>query len=280
MRTIEAAAISDAVARLCQEANYELPADVRAALERARQRETSDLAADILDQLLLNARIARERRLAMCQDCGLAVVFAELGREVHLPDDLRASVDEGVRRGYREGCLRPSVLRDPLRRDTNTGDNTPAVVHLKLVSGDRLRLTLAPKGGGCENMSALWMMVPSEGRAGVVGRIVERVREAGGKPCPPLILGVGLGGSMEQAALMAKEALLREVGAPSPLPEIADLEQELLEAVNATGVGPMGLGGATTALAVHVERAPCHLASLPLALNVQCHAARHASVVL
>jgi len=280
MRDIEPAVITQTVARLCQTANYELPHDVRQALERARHGETAAVACDVLDQLLQNADIAREQRIALCQDCGVAVLFAEIGSDAHINGDLYQAIDEGVRIGYAEGFLRKSMVRDPLLRDTNTGDNTPAVVHIKLVAGDGLKLTLAPKGGGSENMSAVWMMVPAEGRQGVVSRIVERVCQAGGKPCPPLILGVGLGGTMEKAALMAKEALLRNVGRPSDIPEVAELEAELLEAVNATGVGPMGLGGATTALAVHVERHPCHIASLPLALNVQCHAARHVSVAL
>lgn len=280
MRTIDPSQITNAVAELCQRANFELPSDVVEALGRAREAETSPLAADILGKLVDNARIAREERVAMCQDCGLAVVFVELGREAHVTGDLYEAVDEGVRRGYEAGCLRKSAIRDPLRRDTNTGDNTPAIVHVKLTAGDRLKLTVAPKGGGSENMSAVWMLVPAEGRAKVVERIVARIRAAGGKPCPPLVLGVGIGGTMEKAALLAKEALLRDVGRPSPIPEVAELEAELLHGVNATGLGPMGLGGATTALGVHVERHPCHIASLPVALNVQCHAARHASKVL
>lgn len=280
MRVVSAEDVTRAVADMCVRANYELPDDVAHALERALERETSAIARDILAKLLENARVAREERIAICQDCGVAVVFAELGQDAHLDGDLYAAIEEGVRIGYREGYLRTSMVCDPLRRNTNTGDNTPPVVHVRLTPGDRLRLTLAPKGGGSENMSAVWMLVPSEGRAGVVRRIVERIAEAGGKPCPPLVLGVGLGGTMEKAAMMAKESLLRPIGQANPLPEVAELEQEILGAVNATGVGPMGLGGCTTALAVHIERFPCHIASLPLALNVQCHAARHVSVSL
>ncbi|MEI6500066.1 MAG: fumarate hydratase [Armatimonadota bacterium] len=275
MREIRCTDIADAVAGMFQEANFDLPADVLAALRRAASEETSPQARGILETLVRNAEIAADKRVAMCQDCGLSVVFAELGRDCHLDGDLYAAVDEGVRRGYADGYLRKSVLADPLKRDSNTGDNTPAIVHLRLVEGDRLTLHAAPKGGGSENMSALWMLWPSAGRQGVVDSIVRRLREAGGKPCPPLVLGVGLGGTFEQAALIAKHSLLRPLGEPSPLPEVAELEQELLDAVNATGVGPMGMGGKTTALAVHVERHPCHIASLPLALNVQCHAARH-----
>ena len=244
MRTVTGPKITDAVADLCLKANFELPADVLAAFARARERECSPLAADVMDKLIENAQIARSDGLPMCQDCGVAVVFADLGRDVHLTDDLELSIHEGVRRGYELGFLRKSVVRDPLQRDTNTGDNTPAVVHVRLVQGDRLKLTLAPKGGGSENMSALWMMVPAEGRAGVVDRIVGRIAQAGGKPCPPLILGVGLGGTMEKAALLSKYALLREVGRPSDIPEVAALESDILRAVNNTGVGPLGLGGA------------------------------------
>lgn len=280
IRLISGDSIVAAVADMCAEANFDLPADVLAALQAARDGESSPVARDVLEQLIDNARIAREQRIALCQDCGIAVIFAELGRDAHLDADLQDSIDRGVRQGYREAYLRKSMVCDPLRRNTNTGDNTPAIVHLKLVEGDRLTLTLAPKGGGSENMSAVWMLVPSEGEDGVVTRIAERIRQAGGKPCPPLILGVGLGGNLEKSALMAKESLLRPVGQPSPVPEVAALEARILAAVNATGVGPMGLGGNTTALAVHVERYPCHIASLPLALNVQCHAARHVSRVL
>jgi len=280
MREIACSQITGAVADLCRAANFGLPQDVIDALRRAKERETHPLAVDTLDKLLLNARIAEEEQIAICQDCGIAVVFVDLGREVHLDGDLYAAVDEGVRRGYADGYLRKSMVRDPLRRHTNTGDNTPAIVHLRLVEGDRLALTVAPKGGGSENMSAVWMMVPAEGRDGLVSRVVQKITEAGGKPCPPLVLGIGLGGNLEKAALLAKEALLRPVGEPSPEPDLAELEKDLLEAVNATGVGPMGLGGMTTALAVHVLRHPCHIASLPVAMNVQCHASRHKTVVL
>jgi len=280
MREIQPSDITEAVSDLCQRANFELPEDVLGALRAALRQEDSPVAADILGKLIENAAIARDQRIAICQDCGVAVVFAEIGADAHIDGDLQEAIDEGVRRGYEAGYLRKSMVRDPLQRNTNTGDNTPAIVHVKLVPGDNLKLTLAPKGGGSENMSAVWMMVPAEGREGVIRRIVDRITEAGGKPCPPLVLGIGLGGTMEKAALLAKEALLRDIGQPSPLPEVAELEAEILEAVNATGVGPMGLGGRTTALAVHINRHPCHIASLPLALNVQCHAARHVSAVL
>lgn len=280
MRELACQDISAAVAGLFTAANFDLPEDVLAALAAARDRETAEVPRSVLQSLLDNAAIAARDRMAMCQDCGLAVVFADLGRDVHLDGDLYAAIDEGVRQAYAEGYLRKSVLRDPLQRGTNTGDNTPAIVHVRLVAGDKLTLHAAPKGGGSENMSAQWMLSPSAGREGVISAIVDRILKAGGKPCPPLVLGVGLGGNFEKSALLAKEALVRPLGQPSPDPDVAALEQELLARVNATNVGPMGLGGQTTALAVHVERHPCHLASLPLALNVQCHAARHKSVVL
>ncbi len=281
MREIHVDRVTEAVAEMCQRTNTELPEDVVAALQRARDRETSDTAREILDQLLRNAEIARETKVPLCQDTGVAVVFGDLGQEAALVGGgLQEAVDEGVRRGYEDGYLRKSLVRDPLDRSTNTGDNTPAVLHLRLVPGDNLTLHMAPKGGGSENMSALWMLTPAQGREGVVEAIVAQVTAAGGMPCPPLVLGVGVGGTFELSALLAKRALLRPLGEPSPIPEVADLEAEMLAAVNATGVGPMGLGGMTTALAVHVERHPCHIASLPLALNVQCHAARHMTVVL
>jgi len=280
MRNILTSDVSTAIRGLFLQANFDLPQDVLAALQGALARERHAPARSVLETLVRNAEIARGERLAMCQDCGLAVVFAELGRDCRLDGDLYAAVNEGVRQAYAEGYLRRSVLADPLQRNSNTGDNTPAIVHVRLVAGDRLTLHAAPKGGGSENVSALWMLSPSAGREGVIERLVARVKGAGGKPCPPLVLGVGLGGNFEKSALLAKEALLRPLGRPHPDPEVAALEQEILERVNATGVGPMGLGGDTTALAVHVERHPCHIASLPLALNVQCHSARHKTAVL
>lgn len=281
MREVHVDRVSDAVAEMSMRTNTELPADVIAALVAARERETSEVAQEILDQLLRNAEIARETKVPLCQDTGVAVIFADIGQEVALVGgDLQAAVDAGVRRGYDEGFLRKSLVRDPLDRSTNTGDNTPAVLHLRLVPGDEVTLHVAPKGGGSENMSALWMLTPAQGREGVIEAIVAQVRAAGGMPCPPLVLGVGLGGTFELAALLAKRALLRPLGEPSPEPDVAELEAEMLARVNATGVGPMGLGGETTALAVHIERHPCHIASLPLALNVQCHAARHMTWII
>ncbi len=281
MREIDVAQITNAVARMSREANTRLPADVVSALQQAREEEQSQIAREVLDQLLENAERAAETDLPLCQDTGVAVVFVEMGQEVHLSGgDLQNAIDAGVRRGYEEGYLRKSVVGDPLDRSTNTGDNTPAVVHAQITPGDRLTLHFAPKGGGSENMSALWMLTPAQGRQGVIEAVASQIAAAGGMPCPPLVLGVGLGGTFEKAALMAKHAVLRPLGESSPIADVAELEREMLAAVNATGVGPMGLGGRTTALAVHVERHPCHIASLPLALNVQCHAARHMTTVL
>lgn len=281
MRDIEANLITEAVADMARRSNVELPPEVVAALGAARAREASPIAREVLDQLLLNAECAAETGLPLCQDTGVAVVFVDLGQDAHLvAGGLQEAIDAGVRRGYEEGYLRKSVVRDPLDRATNTGDNTPAVVHVRIVPGDRVAVHFAPKGGGSENMSALWMLTPAQGREGVIEAIAAQIRAAGGMPCPPLVLGVGLGGTFELSALLAKRALLRPLGEPSPIADVAALEADILAAVNATGVGPMGLGGVTTALAVHVERHPCHIASLPLALNVQCHAARHMSIVL
>ncbi|MGM0492258.1 MAG: fumarate hydratase [Armatimonadota bacterium] len=281
MREIDAAQITDAVAEMSRKTNTVLPADVVDALRRAREREESPVAREVLDQLLLNAERAEETGLPLCQDTGVAVVFVDFGQDAHLVGgSLQDAVDAGVRRGYKEGYLRKSVVRDPLDRSTNTGDNTPAVVHVRLVPGDEVAVHFAPKGGGSENMSALWMLTPAQGRQGLVEAVVSQIAAAGGMPCPPLVLGVGVGGTFELSALLAKRALLRPLGEPSPEDDLAELEREMLAAVNATGVGPMGLGGRTTALAVHLERHPCHIASLPVALNVQCHAARHMTTVI
>jgi fumarate hydratase subunit alpha len=282
MREIDSETIATAVASACREANLQLPSDILDGLKRAAADETHPRAREILQDLLKNAALAAQTGLPLCQDCGLVVVFADIGQDVRLVGvALADAVNEGVRRGYREGLLRRSVLANPLDRSSNTGDNTPAVIHVRLVEGDVCRLTIAPKGGGCENMSASWMLTPAQGRAGVVDAIVGRICEAGGRPCPPLILGIGIGGSFEQAAILAKRAaVLPAVDEVNPDSELAALEAEILEGVNATGIGPMGLGGHTTALAVHIEAYPCHIASLPVALNVQCHSARHKTVTL
>ncbi len=278
-RTIEAAEITAAVARLCGEADIELPDDVLRALERARQQEESPVGREVLARLIENAEIARAERLPICQDCGLAVVFVDLGQEVHIRGgDLEEAVNAGVRQGYQEYYLRKSVCH-PFTR-ANTGDNTPAVIHTRIVPGDRLHLWLVPKGGGSENMSRVFLLTPAVGREGVKQKVVETVEAAGPNPCPPIILGVAVGGTFEQAAVRAKRCLLRELGSTNPDPEAAALETELLELVNRTGIGPAGLGGRITCLGVFADIHPCHIASLPLAVNIQCHAARHKEVVL
>ena len=280
MRTISASQVSRAVAELCVRACYDLPRDVEQAIERAAAAEESALGRDVLAELLDNARIARTEGYPVCQDTGFAAVFAEVGQELQVTDgSLTDAIQEGIRRGYEEGYLRKSIVRHPLDR-VNTGDNTPSVIHYDIVPGDRLRLTVAPKGAGSENMSAVAMLKPSDGVEGVKRFVVETVKAAGANPCPPIVVGVGLGGTMEKAALLAKEALLRELGRESENPIDAALESELLELINRTGIGPSGYGGRVTALAVNVESHPCHIASLPVAVNIQCHAARHAEVTL
>ncbi len=275
MREIDAGAITETVARLSMEANYELEDDVLRALEKGLKEEESPVGKEIFAQLIENAEIARTEKMPICQDTGLTVVFVEMGQEAHVKGgSLEEAIDEGVRKGYTEGYLRKSVLGDPLRR-VNTKDNTPAVVHVRIVPGDGFKLWVVPKGGGSENMSRIAMMKPADGVEGVKRFVTESVRNASANPCPPIVVGVGIGGTFEQCALNAKRALLREIGSVHPDPYYADLEKELLALVNDTGVGPQGLGGRITALAVHVEAAPCHIASLPVAVNINCHAARH-----
>ena len=281
MRDISCDDISETVARLCIEANYYLGDDVIEALRRARADEISPVGQDVLDQLLDNAVVAREEGLPLCQDTGLAVVFLAVGQEVHVVGgDLYQAINEGVRRGYDEGYLRKSIVEGPFSARHNTKDNTPAVIHCQIVPGDRLQITVVPKGGGSENMSALGMLNPSDGRQGVVDFVTRTVERAGANPCPPTIVGVGVGGTAEKAMLLAKTSLLRPVGQPSPDPGVAQLERDILERVNRLGIGPQGLGGRTTALAVHVETCPCHIASLPVAVNMQCHSARHRQAIL
>jgi len=281
MREILYPNIVSEVARLAHEANNFLGDDVLRALRKARQNEESAVGREILDQILTNAQIAADERVPLCQDCGLAVVFVELGQDAHVTGGyLYDAINEGIRQGYEVGYLRKSVVQRPYTARINTRDNTPAVIHTDIVPGDKLRITVLPKGGGCENMSYLKMLPPAAGRQGVVDFIVESVDRSGANPCPPVIIGVGIGGTADKAMGMAKHALLREVGAPSSDPENAELEAELLERINNLGIGPMGLGGRITALAVHVESAPAHIASLPVAVNTQCHSARWKSVVL
>lgn len=281
MRDIEAKAITQTVARLAQEACYLLGQDVLDALQKAEKQEESPLGREVLGEILKNAEVAVKENIPLCQDTGLSVVFLELGQEAHIVGgDLYKAVEEGIRQGYDKGYLRKSVVRQPFSARVNTRDNTPPVIHTEVVPGDRLKITIAPKGAGSENMSRLAVLKPAQGRQGVIDFVVQAVEEAGSNPCPPIIVGVGIGGTVEKTAYLAKKALLREVGQPSPDPETAELERELLERVNATGIGPQGLGGRITALAVHVETFPSHIASLPVAVNTQCHSARHKEAVL
>jgi len=280
-REIHCVDITDTVARLCVEANYHLGDDVVAALRRGLEQEESPMGRQVLEQILRNAEVAREEEIPLCQDTGLAVVFLQLGQDVHVVGgSLTEAIQEGVRRGYEEGYLRKSIVERPFSARINTGDNTPAVIHTEIVPGDRLRIVVTPKGAGSENMSALGLLKPADGREGVIRFVVEAVDRAGANPCPPTIVGVGIGGSVEKAMLLAKHSLLRKVGQPSPEPEVAALEHGILSRVNDLGIGPQGLGGRVTALAVHIETFPCHMASLPVAVNIQCHSARHREALL
>lgn len=281
VRELDVAKITAAVRDLCITANYDLPVDVYEALKAAQEVEESPVGREVLAQLVENADIAAADRVPICQDTGLAVIFAEVGQDVHLTGgDFEEAVHEGVRRGYGEGYLRKSVAEEPAHARRNTTDNTPAIIHTSIVPGDRLRLTMMAKGGGAENMSSLNMLKPAQGWAGVADAVVGTVSRAGSNPCPPVVVGVGIGGTIEVVTLLAKKALLREVGSRHPDPRLAALEDELLERINTLGIGPQGLGGRTTALAVFIEEMPCHIASMPVAVNVQCHAQRHKSVTL
>jgi fumarate hydratase subunit alpha len=280
LREIEVAEITEAVRELCIEANTRLPEDHLAALHRALEEEESPLGREVIGELLENARVARERCVAFCQDTGYAVFFVELGSEARVVGGgIGEAIDEGVRRGYDEGYLRKSIVRGPVDR-TNTGDNTPAIVYYDVVPGDGLRLTLLVKGAGCDNMSSLRMLTPAEGVDEMKRFVVETVERAGPNASPPLTVGVGIGGPFERAALLAKKALTRPSGEPNPDPELAGLEAELLEAINATGIGPAGYGGTVTALAVHIESFPTHIAAFPVAVNLDCHSHRTSSVEL
>ena len=279
MKTIVFDDIVKKVKDACMSANFELGEDVITAFRKTKETEESPVGKEILEQLIENATIAKEEKIAMCQDTGFAVCFVEIGDEVKVSGgNLVEAINEGVRQGYKEGYLRKSICHPFTRK--NTGDNTPAIVHLDMVSGDQLKIIVAPKGGGSENMSRVTMLKPSDGIEGIKRFVVERVRESGANPCPPLVVGVGIGGTFEMAALIAKKALLRPVGSKNPDPELVSLEEELLVEINDLGVGPQGLGGRTTALAVHVNMHPCHIASLPVAVNINCHASRHKEIVL
>ena len=279
MREISAQLITQTVKKLCIEANCHLPQDIQNRILSSRQAEPWPQAREILDRIVENFEIAHAQHMPICQDTGMACVFVKLGQEVHVRGDLSEAIQEGVRQGYGEGYLRKSVVRDPLDR-VNTGDNTPAIIYYDLVSGDRLEITLAPKGFGSENMSQIKMLRPSDGRQGVVDFVVKVVEEAGPNPCPPIAVGVGIGGTFEKAALLAKKALLRPADSANPDPFYAELEEELLKKINALGIGPQGFGGKTTALAVNIEQFPTHIAGLPVAVNISCHVTRHKSEVL
>ena len=279
MREINVNLITEKVRELCIEANTDLGEDVLQTFDRAMEREESPLGVEILKELKENARIAKEEKVAICQDTGFAVIFLELGQEVHLSGgDLKEAIYEGVRQGYRDGYLRKSICH-PFSR-ANTGDNTPAIIHTEIVPGDKVKITVAPKGGGSENMSRVVMLTPSDGIEGIKRYVVQRVKESGSNPCPPTIVGVGIGGTFEQAALLAKKSLLRPLGSRNQDPELDRLESTILAEINKLGIGPQGLGGRTTSLAVHILMMPCHIASLPLAVNIQCHAQRHKEAVI
>jgi len=279
MREVSAVEITRVVRDLFMDANINLGEDVLAAFRQALETEESPTGREILNELIENARIAREEQIAICQDTGLAVIFVELGQDVHVVDgDLNKALNEGVRQGYKEGYLRKSACHCFTRK--NTGDNTPAIIHAEIVPGERIKVTAAPKGGGSENMSQVMMLTPAVGIEGVKEYVVRRVRESGANPCPPVVVGVGIGGTFEQAALIAKKALLRPLGVRNEDPEVAALEADLLARINDLGIGPQGYGGRTTALAVHVNMMPCHIASLPVAVNIPCHAHRHKEAVI
>ena len=281
MREIEARAIIKTVAELCQQANFELGEDVLTALRQALKTEDSPTGKQVLSQLIENADIAQKERVPLCQDCGTSIVFLEIGQETHITGgDLYKAVEEGVRRGYAQGYLRGSIVSQPFSARQNTRDNTPPVIHAEIVPGDHLKITVMPKGGGAENMSRLAMLKPSDGRKGIIETVLKTVDEGGSNACPPLIIGLGVGATADKAMLLAKKALLRPVGKPNCDPEIAQLEKELLDRINDLGIGPSGLGGRTTALAVHAEVMPAHMASLPVAVNLQCHSTRHREAVL
>ncbi len=280
MREISTKDIIKAVKDMCIDANYNLGKDVEEALRKAHEEEESPVGKATLSQILENVEISKQGEFPMCQDTGTAVVFVDMGDQVCIKDgNLFEAINEGVRQGYKDGYLRKSILADPIERK-NTKDNTPAVIHLDIVKGDRLKIVIAPKGGGSENMSEVKMMKPADGVEGVKDFVIDMVKRSGSNPCPPIIVGVGIGGSFEKCAEMAKRALLRPIGSKHPNPFYADLEAELLEKVNKSGIGPQGFGGTQTALAVHVETYPCHIASFPAAVNINCHVARHKEVVL
>ncbi len=279
MREVDYNTIVDTVARLCMEANYFLGEDVIKALKQGLQIEESPTGKDILNQLLKNAEIAKTEKIPICQDCGYAVVFLELGDEVCVKGNIAKAITEGVKKGYTDGYLRKSILADPIK-GKNTGDNTPPIIHTSIVPGDKIKITVAPKGGGSENMSEVRMGKPADGIEGVKNFVIDRMIRSSANPCPPVVIGVGIGGNFEHSAYLAKKALLRDIGQRHPDPFYADVEKELLEKINNLGIGPMGLGGRITALDVFIEVYPRHIASFPAAVNTNCHAARHKVAII
>ncbi|EHO80885.1 MULTISPECIES: fumarate hydratase [Fusobacterium] len=280
MKELDLRKVTDEVERMCIEGNYFIGKEVLDKIKEAYAKEESEVGKNILGQIIENDEIAANEQVPMCQDTGIVVVFLEIGTEVKITGDIYEAVNEGIRRGYEKGYLRKSVVKDPLDR-VNTKDNSPAVIHTTLVPGsDKVKIIVAPKGGGSENMSVLRMLKPSDGIEGIKKLVIETIKNAGGNPCPPIIVGIGIGGNFEKCAILAKEALMRDINDKSSSPINAKLEEELLELINKTGVGPLGLGGRTTALAVKVETYPCHIAALPVAINLNCHAARHKEVEL
>ena len=280
MREINVSQITDVVERLCIEANTRLPGDVKCAIEACRGREDGEIARGVLDNIIENYQIADAENVPICQDTGMACVFLEIGQDVHLVGgDLRTAVDKGVRRGYDKGYLRKSVVRDPIRRG-NTGDNTPAMLYTEIVPGEQVKITVGPKGFGSENMSAIRMFKPSAGLQGIKDFILETVETAGPNPCPPMVVGVGIGGTFDKAALLAKKAIMRPLGTHHPDPFYAALEDEMLEKINALGIGPQGFGGRTTAIGLNIETLPTHIAGMPCAINISCHVTRHKTEVL
>ena len=280
MREIQAAVITDTIERLCIEANQVLPEDIRNSIQACRANEDGDIACGILDKIIENYQIAENEQVPICQDTGMACVFLEIGQDVHITGgDLTEAVDEGVRRGYTKGYLRKSVVKDPVRRG-NTGDNTPAMLYTEIVPGENIKITVGPKGFGSENMSAIRMFKPSAGIEGIKDFILETVETAGPNPCPPMVVGVGIGGTFDKAALLAKKALMRPVDSENEDPYYADLEKEMLEKINQLGIGPQGFGGKTTAIGLNIETMPTHIAGMPCAINISCHVTRHKTEVI
>ncbi len=281
MRDINVSEITNAVKRLMMDSNYYIPEDIRESLERAYEEETSETGKSVLQMILKNHEISKNSKMPLCQDTGVSVFFIDIGQDVHfVGGNFEDAINEGVRQGYIEGYLRKSMVNDPVIHRINTKDNTPAVIHTRIIPGDKLKIVAAPKGGGAENMSEVKMMKAADGMEGVMDFVVDRVKRSGGNPCPPVIVGVGIGGDFEMSAILAKKALFRRLGERNSDPEYAEVEKELLKRINSLGIGPMGLGGKTTALDVFIEYMPCHIASMPVAVNLNCHATRHKEIIL